>query len=90
MVQTQAEAETLEETVGRHLDVRGRLRGDARPRGASAVSFAKRELLRLRRIGEQLQPVLRANLPLLPGEKPPYEGPRPTLNRVAKPSTEDD
>ena len=35
------------------------------------------------------QPVMRADLPLLPGERRPHEGQRPTLDRIVEPSSEE-
>ncbi len=78
--QLQAEAETLEESIERHMRVLyGYVEGpelDELPR----AQHAKRELLRLRRIGDDLQRVMRSDLPLLPGELPHYEGRRPMLD----------
>jgi hypothetical protein len=56
-VQMQAEAETLEEAVSRHLGVLADYADDPHPDDLPRAQYAKREIGRLRQIAAQLQPL---------------------------------
>ena len=68
-VKMEAEAETLEETVARHLGVLADYADNPAPDDLAKAHYSMREVLRLRQVSEQLQPLFRVELPELPRER---------------------
>ena len=76
-----AEAETLKETVSRHLTVLADFADAPDPDDLPKAQYSKREVHRLRRVAEQLQPLLRVELTAPLRRAPAPRGSTPDARR---------